>query len=95
MDFEGDYTRELARLGLRAVQGNADKPALCRAAVTALDNLPADPILARIAEKLCDAAINYVYFNGPISRLHLVLTGYFMASNAIEADEIINRLRRS
>jgi len=95
MDFEGHCIRELARLALRAVQGNADKPALCSAAVIALDNPPADPILASIAENLCQAAMDFAYFNRPISRLHVVLTGYFMAFNAIEADEIIDRLRRA
>ena len=95
LDFERDYTRELARLALRAVQGNIDKPALCRAAVTALDNPPADPILALIAENLCQAAMDFAYFNKPISRLRVGLSGFFTACNLIEADEIINRLRRS
>ena len=71
-----------------------DTARLCTTAVAALKTPPADPILASIFDHLVQAALDYGYFDQPITRLQIVLAGFEMAAHAIEADEILKRLRQ-
>lgn len=80
MKFEGVNTGDLLMLARGAVRGDyVDSGQLCRAAIAVMDNPPADPILASIADHLVQAVMDYGYFNEPISRLQIVLAGYLMA----------------
>jgi hypothetical protein len=70
--FEGN-TGDLLMLARAAARGDKVDPGqLCRAAIVVMDNLPADPILASIADDLAQAPMDFAYFNAPISRLQIV-----------------------
>jgi hypothetical protein len=66
-------------LARAATGGDKVDPAVCRAAIVVMVNPPADPILAFIADHLAAAAMDFVYFNAPISRLQVVVAGFLMA----------------
>ena len=51
MDFEGGHTRDLMSLAHQALRSNnADKGALCAAAIKVIDNPPRDGILRNLAD---------------------------------------------
>ena len=94
MDFEGDCTRELLWLARQALcDENADKGHLCAAAVKAIDNPPRDGILRNLADRLCQAAFDWAYFDGSAAPLRDAIAGYRSAVDALEFDERLHNLR--
>jgi hypothetical protein len=93
MDFEGDHARELMSLAHHALRSDdADKGALCAAAIRVLDNPPRDGILRSLADHVCQAVFDWACFDGSTARLGGVITGYETAARALRALQVEERL---
>jgi hypothetical protein len=93
MDFEGDHARELMSLAHHALRSDdADKGALCAAAIRVLDNPPRDGILRSLADHVCQAVFDWACFDGSTARLGGVVTGYETAARALRALQVEERL---
>ena len=93
MDFEGGHTRDLMSLAHQALRSNnADKGALCAAAIKVIDNPPRDGILRNLADHVCQAVFDWACFEGSTARLDGVVKGYETASQALHALQVEERL---